>query len=226
MKNAIQHQLKLFSDKVQGYNMLFNYRLMNLCVKAELAALMPVTVVLDNREFNLEETAEIRRPDEYHLEIRPNNQEQLDDITLAIFDVHPEFILDIKEEENLEGKKDKYAYYSMPEVNKDRYDTLNNLTKGFYNECAANIDLVYARQQKTFVEGLINAPVAESDEAKDELKKIYDAGKDETVQIRDAKLKEIEEAYQQYMQGKSAEETPDDNANGFDVTQSMKILQN
>ena len=81
MNTIVNITLQDFAQKLRGYNMLFNYRLMNLCVKAEPAALMPVTVEIMGKEYNLEEVAEIRRPDEYHLEIRANNENNLDDIT-------------------------------------------------------------------------------------------------------------------------------------------------
>ena len=180
--------------------MLFNYRLMNLCVKAEPAALMPVTVVLSGKDFNLEEVAETRRPDEYHFEIRPNNEKDLKDIINAIFQVHPEFILEMKSEKDLAEEEKKFLLYTMPEVNKDRYKLLNNLTRGFYDECAIHIDEAYAKEQLRFADTLLHAPIEEADEAKGELKSIYEGGKDETTQIRDVKLKEIEDAYQHYLE--------------------------
>ena len=244
MNSHLLPQLQDFARKVRGYNMLFNYRLMNLCIKAEPAALMPVTVNYHGSDYNIEEVAELRRPDEYHMEIRANVQDNLQEIIDAIFDVHPEFVLDVKTEKDPHGKDVRYASYSMPDVNKDRYDLLNDLTKAFYNECVVKIDEAYAKVQTVFVDALLNAPAAEADEAKGEMKTIYDNGKDETVKIRDAKLMEIEEAYQKYLQeggsdqpsqkqspqsGTDASDAPNhdnDYPEGpldFDVTKGMKI---
>ena len=238
MNAYIATQLQNFSKKARGYNMLFNYRLMNLCVKAEPAALMPVTVKYYGREYNLEEVAEIRRPDEYHLEIRAHEQENLKDITKGIFEVHPEFILDMKTEKDPNDNDVQYAFYSMPDVNKDRYDLLNNLTKVFYNECAANIDVAYAKQQALLVDALLNAPLAEADEIKSSAKTIYDGAKEESQKMRDAKLQEIEEAYQKYLQNggsdnkqsqSGSKESSEDNNDvpegplDFDVTKGMKF---
>ena len=218
MNSYLIPQFQDFSKKVRGYTMLFNYRLMNLCVKAEPAALMPVTVNFLGKGYNIEEVAEMRRPDEYHMELRANAQDNLDDIIEGVFEVHPEFILEVKTEKNLEDKEVKYAFYSMPEVNKDRYDLLNKLTKAFYAECIANIDAAYAKQQKVFVDALFNAPIEEANEARDELKGIYDNGKNETTQIRDSKLKEIEEGYQRYLQGGGTDQpSSSDNTTSFDA---------
>ena len=225
MNTYINIQLQDFSQRIRGYNMLFNYRLMNLCVKAEPASLMPVTVEVMGREYNLEEVAELRRPDEYHFEIRANNENNLDDVVSAIMDVHPEFIFEMKTEKDAGDNEHKYAFYSMPDVNKDRYDLLTKLTKGFYDECAAQIDAAYAKQQARFVNDLLHAPVADADEAKGDMKTIYDSGKEETGKIRDEKLKEIEEAYQRYLVD-HPEEDPDideDEGPGYDVVRGMKM---
>ena len=58
MNNYIAFEINDFQKKLNGYNMLFNYRMTNLCVKAEPTALMPVTVNVANTEYNLEELAE------------------------------------------------------------------------------------------------------------------------------------------------------------------------
>ena len=229
MNALINIQVEDFSQKVRGYNMLFNYRLMNLCVKAEPAALIPVTVEFGNSEYNLEDVAEIRRPDEYHLEVRSKNENTLKDIIAAIMDVHPEFILAMKTEKDIVDNDIPYAYYSMPDVDKDRYNLLNNLTRGFHHECAAHIDAAYAKQQARFVETFLHAPVEESDETKKELKSIYDGGKEEAANIRDAKLKEIEEAYQRYLEKNPSADNDeevvvdgDDENYNFDVVGSMR----
>ena len=222
MNTYINIQLQDFSQQVRGYNMLYNYRLMNLCVKAEPAALVPVTVEVMGAEYNLEEGAEIRRPDEYHLEIRSNNENNLSDVISAIFDVHPEFKLEVKTEKGPDDSEKKYASYTMPEVNKDRYDALTKLTKTFYDECVAKIDLTYAKQQARFVDLLLHASAEEAEEAKGSLKKARDDGKDESVEIRDTKLKEIEEAYQRYLQNNPVEE---DGGPGYDVTKGMRMTE-
>ena len=226
MNTIVNITLQDFAQKLRGYNMLFNYRLMNLCVKAEPAALMPVTVEILGKEYNLEEVAEIRRPDEYHLEIRANNENNLDDITGYIFDVHPEFILEMKTEKDTDDNEHRYASYSMPDVDKDRYDLLTKLTKSFYDECTVQIDAAYAKEQAKFVDLLLHAPAEDADEAKGEMKTLYDDGKDEAEQIRDAKLMEIEEAYQHYLEGHPSDiyydEDLDEDNPDYDVVKEWK----
>lgn len=223
MNTYINIQLQDFSQRIRGYNMLFNYRLMNLCVKAEPASLMPVTVEVMGKEYNLEEVAQLRRPDEYHFEIRANNENNLDDIIGGILDVHPEFILEVKTEKDLDDNEHKYAFYSMPEVNKDRYDLLTKLTKGFYDECAVQIDAAYAKEQARFVDLLLHAPATDADEAKGAMKEIYDKGKEETEKIRDEKLKEIEEAYQRYLTDNNQYDAADESDDEMEISHDAEV---
>ena len=223
MNTYINIQLQDFSQRIRGYNMLFNYRLMNLCVKAEPASLMPVTVEVMGKEYNLEEVAQLRRPDEYHFEIRANNENNLDDIIGGILDVHPEFILEVKTEKDLDDNEHKYAFYSMPEVNKDRYDLLTKLTKGFYDECAVQIDAAYAKEQARFVDLLLHAPAADADEAKGAMKEIYDKGKEETEKIRDEKFKEIEEAYQRYLTDNNQYDAADESDDEMEISHDAEV---
>ena len=96
MNNYISFETIDFAKKLKGYNMLFNYRMSNLCVKAEPTALMPVTVFVAGTEYNLEEVANILKPDDFSFDVYPKNQNNLQDIISGIFDVHPEFKMELK----------------------------------------------------------------------------------------------------------------------------------
>ena len=58
------------------------------------------------------------------------------------------------------------------------------------------------------------------------MKTLYDDGKDEAEQIRDAKLMEIEEAYQHYLEGHPSdiyyEEDLDEDQPDYDVVKEWK----
>ena len=91
MNVFLSQEVRNFHDKMNGYLMLFNYRMMNFCVKAEPVALLSVTVKNYNAEYDLEEVARIQKPNDFQLEIFPKDQENLDNISAGIFDAHPEF---------------------------------------------------------------------------------------------------------------------------------------
>ena len=111
----------------------------------------------------------------------------------------------------------------MPEVNKDRYDLLTKLTKGFYDECAVQIDAAYAKEQARFVDLLLHAPAADADEAIGAMKEIYDKGKEETEKIRDEKLKEIEEAYQRYLTDNNQYDAADESDDEMEISHDAEV---
>lgn len=203
--------------------MMFNYRMMNLCVKAEPGALVPVIVTVGGKDYNLEEVAQIRRPDDYVFEIRANNSDYLQNIIDGIMDVHPEFVFEMKTEKDIEDKDVNYAQYTMPEVDKDRYDLLSETTKAFYNECLVSIDAVYAQKKAKLAEVAVHAPAEDVQQIKDELDEYYNNAKDEAQKMRDMKLQEIEEAYLHYQEKEQDREIG--KINSFDYSQGMRLDQ-
>ena len=203
--------------------MMFNYRMMNLCVKAEPGALIPVVVNVGSRAYNLEEVAQICKPDDYTFEVRANNGDYLQNIVDGIFDMHPEFIFEMKTDKDIEGNDQNYAHYTMPEVNKDRYDLLTETTKVFFNECITNIDTVYALKEAKLAEVAAHAPAEDVKQSKDELNAYYNDAKDEAEKMRDMKIQEIEEAYLRYLENKDEQMCGE--KNDFDFSQGMRLGQ-
>ena len=127
-------------EKLNAYVALMNYRYINLCVKAELGSLLPVTVSAVGKELNIEDVAQIATPNEYQLDVYPKLNDYQQGIIEGIFDVHPEFKLEILQIESSDDKRDKHLLYTMPDVDKERYDLLNNMAKVFRDECNVDID--------------------------------------------------------------------------------------
>ena len=201
MNNYISFETIDFAKKLKGYNMLFNYRMSNLCVKAEPTALMPVTVFVAGTEYNLEEVANILKPDDFSFDVYPKNQNNLQDIISGIFDVHPEFKMELKTDkaENEGGADTHHVFYTMPPVDKDRRKLLNETTKTFHKECMVNLDVTYADLQARLVEPYTQMSPQDVDEARKGFKKVYDDARDECDKMLQLKLNEIEEGYQRYL---------------------------
>lgn len=201
MNNYISFETIDFAKKLKGYNMLFNYRMSNLCVKAEPTSLMPVTVFVAGTEYNLEEVANILKPDDFSFDVYPKNQNNLQDIISGIFDVHPEFKMELKTDkaENEGGADTQHVFYTMPPVDKDRRKLLNETTKTFHKECKVNLDITYAELQARLVEPYTQMSPQDVDEARKGFKKVYDDARDECDKMLQLKLNEIEEGYQRYL---------------------------
>ncbi len=201
MNNYISFETIDLAKKLKGYNMLFNYRMSNLCVKAEPTALMPVTVFVAGTEYNLEEVANILKPDDFSFDVYPKNQNNLQDIISGIFDVHPEFKMELKTDkaENEGGADTQHVFYTMPPVDKDRRKLLNETTKTFHKECKVNLDVTYAELQARLVEPYTQMSPQDVDEARKGFKKVYDKAREECDKMLQLKLNEIEEGYQRYL---------------------------
>lgn len=226
MNNYITFELTDLAQKMKGYTMLFNYRMSNFCVKAEPTALMPVTVFLADTEYNLEEVANIMRPDDFSFDVYPKNPNNLQDIINGIFDAHPEFKMELKTDkaENEGGEDKHHVLYTMPPVDKNRRKLLNETVKTFHKECMANLDITYAELQTRLVEPYATMSPLDIDEANKAFKKVYDTAKSECDKLLEMKLNEIEEGYQRYLsEDNNLFDAPEEGDSDMEVSQDPEI---
>ena len=226
MNNYITFELTDLAKKLKGYIMLFNYRLSNFCVKAEPTALMPVTVVLADAEYNLEEVANIMKPDDFSFDVYPKNQNNLQEVINGIFDAHPEFKMELKTDKaEIEGGEDKHhVLYTMPPVDKNRRKLLNEAAKTFHKECVVNLDVTYAELQARLVEPYTKMSPLEIDEARKAFQKAYDLAKDQCDKMLELKQNEIEEGYQRYLtEYNDRYDEPDADNNDMEISHDAEI---
>ena len=219
MNIYITAAVKELKEKLNAYLSLLSYRYANLCVKAELGALLPVTVMAE-RDYNLEDVAKVATPDDFRFEIYPNVPDHLQAIIAAILEVHPEFKMELVREDY--GNHNQHIVYTMPEVDKDRRKLLNDTAKVFYEECKAEIDAACAVYMTELpeLEGRLSV------EDFTEVTRVLKRTREETLQTCDElyqkKLGEIDEAHQHYL----TDHAEDDQGHaGFDVTSSMKLFE-
>lgn len=218
MNIYITAAVKELKEKLNAYLSLLSYRYANLCVKAELGALLPVTVMAE-RDYNLEDVAKVATPDDFRFEIYPNVPDHLQAIIAAILEVHPEFKMELVREDY--GNHNQHIVYTMPEVDKDRRKLLNDTAKVFYEECKAEIDAACAVYMTELpeLEGRLSV------EDFTEVTRVLKRTREETLQTCDElyqkKLGEIDEAHQHYL----TDHADDDQGHaGFDVTSSLKLF--
>ena len=218
MNIYITAAVKELKEKLNAYLSLLSYRYANLCVKAELGALLPVTVMAE-RDYNLEDVAKVATPDDFRFEIYPNVPDHLQAIIAAILEVHPEFKMELVREDY--GNHNQHIVYTMPEVDKDRRKLLNDTAKVFYEECKAEIDAACAVYMTELpeLEGRLSV------EDFTEVTRVLKRTREETLQTCDElyqkKLAEIDEAHQHYLTDHAGD---DQGHAGFDVTSSLKLF--
>ena len=233
MKRAIINQLGQLSEQLKGYVGALNYRYLNLCVKAEEVSLLPIQVPIEDEFKNLEDVAYAgkRTGDDYSLYIVPKIQDDMRDIQQAVMKFHPEFIQEVQKEKVNAGEDGgeqevQLLRLKMPEVNDDRYDLLKQGVDTFYNMCKAEMEQAKMEADIQFA----TLSVDESPEDIDKLKKGVDETNDMWVkkrdQLRDDKLKEIEEAHNQWLadqQASAQKKQEEDAAHNEDVGSSMRM---
>lgn len=202
MDNYIIAEINEFSQKENGYLALFCVRLGNFCVKADPQAMLSATIHLESAEYNFEDVADATRPNDYTFDVTPKNENNLSAIIQGVAEVHPEFKVSVKIKEYDEGFEERHIIYTMPEVNKERRDLLNEVCKTFYKECVAKLDWAYGKRLADTAQLLARLSVQEADNVKKVFEKTYHDAKENAEKLLNAKLQEIEEGYQRYLAGK------------------------
>ena len=202
MDNYIIAEINEFSQKENGYLALFCVRLGNFCVKADPQAMLSATIHLESAEYNFEDVADATRPNDYTFDVTPKSENNLSAIIQGVAEVHPEFKVSVKIKEYDEGFEERHIIYTMPEVNKERRDLLNEVCKTFHKECVAKLDWAYGKRLADTAQLLARLSVQEADNVKKVFEKTYHDAKENAEKLLNAKLQEIEEGYQRYLAGK------------------------
>lgn len=210
MKRAIKLIIGEMEGKLNGYAVLLNYRYMNLCVKVEPAALVPVAITdNDGQSRTFEEVAGAMSIDEYTFEICPFDQKLIFNICKGLKLAHPEFkqeIIKAAEEDMLSDDPDedeRHILCHMPEVNDDRRDVLMDGVKVLYDQCMVEVNRVKGEYTPRMAQKVIGLPEEEIDEATNALEERFDLYKNLIDQYRANKEKEIEDAHQKWLNERS-----------------------
>ena len=217
MKPSVSMLLDEAQKKMSAYAALLNYRFINLSVKAQAGALLSVTVSTGGESLPIERVALARcaagRDDRF--EIYPMNRGLLSPLLAALQQAHPEYSIELKDisgSEDAEGKKDQYILATVPEVDDARHGELlkavqtlsgraDDLLKMTSTQYSDRIDLVLPEDD-----------AEDKTEAKDALQDLLERHKNLCKQFRDAKEKEIEDAYKHYKEKSSGQKSQADAA--------------
>lgn len=195
------------SDSLSTLNAQFAYRLMNLCVKSEPVALLPILVNIEGELQKLEECAQISKDDDYTFKVFANYSSDIPALAQGIFKTHPEFKQEVFDEEvdyiNEDGEErtDKVPYIllTMPEVDDERYDVLKDGVKVVYDDTKVKMENVIANADAKMAElmtGESEADIEKLKKARDKQVKTWTEQRDK---VYNKKLQEIEEAHSKWL---------------------------
>ena len=195
--------------KLSGYAAMLNYRYMNLCVEAEAAALVPITVTdIEGNVYNIEQVADCMQPNQFAFEIVPRRMPMLPFIQKGIAETHPEFKQEViipKDEDRfymsgtVDYDSERHILCTMPEVDDERYKLLTETVKALYDECMVEVDKIKTKYTQMLADRSKDLPEDEADEAKTEQEKLLNQYSEAIKNYRDNKEKEIEEAHNTWL---------------------------
>ena len=206
MKRSIFNEYNQLHEKLTGYVAKLNFRYLNLCIKAEPVSLIPVKVNVEGEMRNLEQVAYTAKKDDYRFWIVPKFHDDLTAIAEGVAKVHPEFRQEVGEykSEGLSGEGSehtvKYLQLTMPEVDDNLYDAMKDAVDVFYQECKTLSDAALTKAKGAIALQSAGEPKDDIDDMKKAIDDLQKKNEEHRDQLRDKKLKDIEEAYHKWLE--------------------------
>jgi len=207
MNRAAIREFDKMSDSLSTLNAQFAYRLMNLCVKSEPVALLPILVNIEGELQKLEECAQISKDDDYTFKVFANYSSDIPALAQGIFKTHPEFKQEMFDEEveyideDGEERMDKVPYIllTMPDVDDERYDVLKDGVKVIYEDTKVRMENVIANADVKMAELMKDESEADIEKVKKNRDKQVKTWTEQRDKIHAEKLQEIEEAHNKWL---------------------------
>ena len=207
MRRVIIREYDQLAEALSNLNAMFAFRIMNLCVKAEEASLLPVKVMVEGEMQNLEKCASINKKDDFTFVIIPQFDEDIQMISMGIAHVHPEFKqsidstkVDILQPNGSTKKVDaRYIVVTMPDVDDDRYNLLKDGVKLAYEDCKTRMEVANARADAQFAELLAGEEKENIEIVKQERENLNEQWYGQRDKLYNEKLKEIEDAHNKWL---------------------------
>ena len=228
MKIAIESLIHEMEGRLNGYVSLLIYRYANLCVKAQPLALLSAEIIDEERgSLPIEKVAGVLMPDEFHLRIVPFDPRYIFPLSKAIKLEHPEFKQDLVVPDDADDEKERHLILTMPVVNKDRHDALLEAVDTLYDGCKAKMDKTCADYRLKLEKKMVILPTDdERNEAKDAMETKIKTYQDMADTNKADKVKEIEEAYQRYLNEQTSKKAETDEqaaARGHQAGQQLRF---
>ena len=181
-----------------------NFKYMNLCIKAEPMSLIPIKVNVEGSMKNIEQVAFTAKKDDYRFWIVPKFDDDLKAIGEGIAAVHPEFKQEVSSYKVTVGddgsERDvKYIEVTMPEVDDNIHDAMKDAVDAFYQECKTLMDAALTQSKGKIAIESAGEPKQDVDDVKKAIDNLQKKSEEKRDQLRDKKLKEIEEAYNNWL---------------------------
>ena len=162
----------------------------------------------------------------------PKYEEDLMQIELGIKKSHPEFkqerqtmSIDMDDDQKMDVE---YILLTMPEVDNNRYDVLNQTVDLLYNECKAEMEKAKKEAEGEIATLSVDEKKEDVDKLKEAVEKVDKTFTEKRDKVHEDKLKEIEEGHQRYLTNKAEKEQQqqeETDALGIDKAKSIKLTK-
>jgi ribosome recycling factor len=231
MKRAIASDMNQLQEKLQNSTAIMYFSYKNLCVKAEEASLLPITVEIEGEGKKLEDVATIMQKDEYRFAIVPNYDDEMVALAEGVAKMHPEFkqsreTISVDPEDGSGPRDVEYLLVTMPDVDKERRDLLKEYVDTLYDECKAKIEKAVAEAEIQLALHSEGEKPEYMDDVRKAMKENREQWQDHCKKMHEEKLKEIEDGYQRWLAGKEEKQKASQEkveSVGEAVTQRMKL---
>lgn len=226
MDNNLHRLMQQFEKQISNNLLLMKFRFMNVCVKAEPAALIGVSVSEAEVTGNLEDVVDVYGGDEKTLNLVPHDGVDITSVAADISEIHPEFIVDYGVYKKSQDNEDTVTVLSLtvPDVDKDRRDILLKAVNTYKDAFNTYVDTAASVTKVKMAMYLADATDADKDKVTEFFKDKAKEYKDKAEQAAADKTKEIEDAYKRYLEEQAERQTEAEKTNlaeGADVAKTF-----
>jgi hypothetical protein len=211
--------------------------MLNICVKAEPVALIPIKVTINGNEYDIEDIANMGLPNKSQYCLIPNNESHIEPLIRDVLKEHPELKAEVKvmtkdgfydmDEVDDGEDRQKVVLLTVPPVDKDRHDTMIELVDLFNKKCKNDMEIIKVKSDAKIGKALLNESEETIDEVKENVETLTNSYSDMREKQISDKKEEIEEAYKLYLENHEKEETKkreEQEARGENVGFSMNMF--
>jgi len=207
MRRATISEYDKLTNSLCNHVGIMNFRLMNICIKADPVSLVAVEVNIEGETKNIESVCQVGKEDDYRLMLFPSYDEDIPAIMAAVAVTHPEFKQEVEsmsvgvaDKTGVEKPYDvKYIRLTMPEVDDDRYEAYKDLAKLIYDDCKLQMEASEAKTDLLIAPQALLETKEDQEIIKEELKKLKEEWHAKRDKIYQGKVKEIDDAYTKWL---------------------------
>lgn len=193
-----------FENRISNRLMSMKIHFFDLCVKSEPMSLMGIEVP-GGASDHIEDYVDVCKKDDKTLLLVPHDNVDIRVVAAAVETTHPEFIKEFLVYTKSADSDEKVAVLSLtvPPVNKDRKDLLEKAVNTYKDAYVNYVDVEKNLTKVKMAGYLDEATKEDKDEIEELFKNKSEEYKNSAQKAADDKIKEIEEAYQRYLEEKA-----------------------